>query len=118
MEVYTYQIAQWRLVKKLVPDVLVIDTTVKSGIKQLAPTWDMVIAIKEGRITEEKYTRLYHRILDYSRRVYPEFWAALLRQPKVAIGCYCSRGKFCHRLLLVEYLGRLTSVKHVAEISK
>lgn len=116
MELYTYQIAQWRVVKALGSDIVIIDTTVKSGYSQLAPTWDMVTGIKQGRITEEKYTRLYYRILDYSRRVNPNFWDSLLRIEKVAIGCYCSRGKFCHRHLLAEYLGRLTTVKHVAEI--
>lgn len=117
MELYTYQIAHWRVVKALGDDITILDTTVKSGYSQLAPTWDMVMAIKQGRISEEKYTRLYHRILDYSRRVNPGFWAALLRLEKVAIGCYCPGGKFCHRHLLAAYLGQLTSVKHVAEIS-
>ena len=116
MDVYTYQIAKWRVVKALDSGILLLDTTVKSGYAQVAPTWEMVLGSKDGTVSEENYTRQYYDILDYSRRVNPNFWASLLRLEKVALGCYCARGKFCHRHLLVEYLGRITTVNYVAEI--
>ncbi len=118
MDVYTYQIAKWRLVKALDSGIVVIDTTVKSGYSQVAPSWDMVMGHKAGTVSDEKYTQMYHDILDYSRQVNPNFWGSLLRLEKIALGCYCSPGKFCHRHLLVNYLRQLTTVNYVAEIGQ
>ena len=116
MEIYTYQIAKWRVVKAHDSGILLLDTTVKSGYKQVAPSWEMVLGSKDGSMSEEKYTALYHDILDYSRRVNPNFWASLLRLEKVALGCYCARGKFCHRHLLAKYLDRITTVSTIVEL--
>lgn len=116
MEIYTYQLARWRAVKALDSGIVLIDTTVKSGYSQVAPTWEMVLGSKDGSVSEESYTRQYYAILDYSRRVNPNFWGSLLRLEKVALGCYCASDKFCHRHLLAAYLGRLTTVTHLAEI--
>ena len=116
MDVYTYQIAKWRVVKALDSGIVLIDTTVKTGYKQVAPTWEMVMGSKDGSVSPENYTRQYNEILDYSRQVNPRFWGSLLRLEKVALGCYCAPGKFCHRHLLVDDLRKLTDVKYVAEI--
>lgn len=116
MDVYTYQIAQWRKVKAL-PGVVVIDTTVRSGYKQVAPSWDMVTGYKNGTVSQEIYTRQYYDILEHSRQVNPRFWASLLKLESVALGCYCRAGEFCHRHLLVQYLSQLTALNYLGEIS-
>jgi len=104
IELYTIQLARWRLAKA--HDIQLIDTTAKSGEKAgygfLAPSWDIVMGIKQGEITEEEYTHVYLRMLAQSRQRYPEKWATLLSLTKVAFACYCSSNKFCHRHLLYE----------------
>lgn len=115
MEVYTYQIAKWRLVKKM-DGVKAIDTTIKTGFKQLAPTWTMVLGIKDKSLSSEKYTQMYHDMLECSRKAHPAFWEALFRQEKIALGCYCKPDTFCHRYLLVAYLEAHANAKYKGEI--
>lgn len=100
--VYTYQLAQWRALKEL--DLELIDTTVRSGESRLAPTWEMVLAVKRGHLDQTAYEREYRALMARSQEADPEFWAALLRQPAFAIGCYCRPYTFCHRYLLLEIL--------------
>ena len=40
-----------------------LNTTVKSGIKAFAPTWDMVMGHKQGKISDEEYTKLYYALM-------------------------------------------------------
>lgn len=84
-----------------------IDTTVKlsSGTaRAFAPTWDMVIGIKGGSLSEEAYTQLYKGILACIPR---EVWRWLHTQGEqtgeVTVLCFCPNGKFCHTLLLMDY---------------
>lgn len=99
--IYTVQIAQWRKAKQL--GIELIDTTVKSGDSRLAPTWEIVMGIKSGKITEEEYTEIYKRMMRTSFQQHTEFWKALLSKEAIAVGCYCGKGKFCHRHILVEF---------------
>lgn len=115
MDVYTYQIAKWRLVKKM-EGVKPIDTTVRSGFKQLAPTWAMVMGFKDKTLTEEKYTRMYDEMLERSRELHPAFWEALFRLEKIALGCYCKPETFCHRYLLVAYLEKHAKASYKGEV--
>lgn len=115
MDVYTYQIAKWRLVKKM-EGVKAIDTTIKTGYKQLAPSWSMVLGYKDNSLSPEKYTELYHDMLERSRALHPAFWEALFRQEKIALGCYCKPSTFCHRHLLVAYLVAHANANYKGEI--
>lgn len=84
------------------------DTTVKSGDRAFAPTWDMVMGHKEGRVSDDEYIRRY---VDMMRRSYRENggrWKALLGQQEAYLACYCRPGaRFCHRYILAEILERL-----------
>ncbi|MBN22764.1 MAG: hypothetical protein CL678_15875 [Bdellovibrionaceae bacterium] len=110
MQLYTVQLGQWRLVP---PDVELVDTTVKSGAKFLAPTWDMVMGVKDGSLTEEQYTVQYYAMMRESYRRNKEQFLALLGKPAVALGCYCKPGDFCHRLLLIDILKRIAIVNDI-----
>jgi len=87
---------------------LYADVTVKSGDPVFAPTWDMVMGHKEGRVSDDEYIRRY---VDMMRRSYRENgarWEALLGQQEVYLACYCRPGaRFCHRYILAEILERL-----------
>lgn len=110
MELYTIQIAQWREAKAR--GVTFIDTTVKSGHKELAPTWEMVYLSKnstdENREANHRvYTDLYKAIVVRSYKTNPDFWHSLLANDKLAIGCYCKEGVFCHRHILKDFIAFL-----------
>ena len=40
-----------------------LDITVKSGDRTFAPTWDMVMDYKSGKITQEEYTEMYYDLM-------------------------------------------------------
>lgn len=111
MELYTIQIAQWRLAKKL--GIHFLDTTIKTGEEWLAPTWEMVSDIKAGKVSEEAYRAMYVDRMVKSYYAHPDLWASLIRMDKVAIGCYCAPGKFCHRHILKELLQGLCQKQKV-----
>ena len=100
--IFTVQIAQWRKCKEL--GIELINTTVKDGLPEFAPTWSIVMDVKSGAISEAAYTAAYHQLMRQSFVQHKDKWLALLSKDKIAIACYCKAGKFCHRHLLVEYL--------------
>lgn len=104
MKLWTVQIAKWRLCKTR--GVEMIDTTVKSGNPIFAPSWDIVARVKAGTLTEDGYTEQYYAMMRESFRRHPAEWRAMCEQAEVAIACYCTAGKFCHRHLLKDMLER------------
>lgn len=102
MTLYTTQIAKWRTVKKL--GIELVDTTIKSGFKHLAPSWDMVMGVKDGTLSEELYTDTYLKLLQERYSDDPEPFMSLLTPEPKALTCYCRAFKFCHRKLLLDFL--------------
>ena len=98
MKLYTGQISLWRQLKK--QGRVYIDTTVKTGVVAFAPTWDMVLGVKSGSMTEKEYTRQYFDLMDLKQVLYSQDWDELLRHSEVTLLCYCKSGDFCHRHLL------------------
>ena len=119
IELYTVQIARWRLAQA--KGVTLVDTTVKSAPKSgygfLAPSWDIVMGVKRGEISEEEYTRVYLQMLDDSLAKHPEHWKGLLTLTKFAFACFCSSGKFCHRHLLYDYFQTYAKSQGVEVVS-
>lgn len=108
--------AQWRKAKEL--GIELIDTTVKSGNSIFAPTWEMVMDIKnatpEGRVAaEELYTRRYRIAMQNCWKQHSGQWLQLLAKERIAIACYCKPGVFCHRHLLIEYLQKVAERKGI-----
>lgn len=105
MELWTIQLAQWRVAQaKGVP---LIDTTVKTGRSFFKPSWEIVLDVKSGKITEEEYTQRYLELMRQSYREQPSEWIRVCRMETVAIGCMCPAGVFCHRHLLSDCLRKL-----------
>ena len=96
LSIYTSQIVRYNG-----PDAL--DITVKSG-SPFGPTWYMVYGIKYGKITEDEYASMYHEILQTRYERNPEVFEELLSRKQVTLLCYCPPGRFCHRVLLAEWL--------------
>lgn len=102
MEIYTIQLAKHRLARKL--GIKITDSTVKSGDKRLAPTWEMVMGHKNGMITNDEYEERYRKLMRESQLKHPEFWDSLLEQKVLCIACFCSAYTFCHRHILASLL--------------
>lgn len=119
LTVYTVQMGKWRQVKE--KGAQLIDSTVKSGYQFLAPSWDIVMGVKNDQITEEQYTEVYERMMDNSIANQRLKWEELIRQGTIAVACYCTAGKFCHRHLIVPRLEGLCrnagiAFEHAGEI--
>jgi uncharacterized protein YeaO (DUF488 family) len=71
-----------------------------------APTWDMVMGYKQGRISEAEYERRYLELLRESWNKRPDAWQNLLGRMEVTLVCFCRSGDFCHRVLLAKLLER------------
>jgi ribA/ribD-fused uncharacterized protein len=114
-QLYTVQMSRSRGLQD--KGIHVLDTTVKSGVKAFAPRWDMVMAHKEQRLSDEQYTDQYLRMMRDSRRDNPTVWKKLEEHEKIAALCYCTPGKFCHRHLIVhEFKDYLESRGHTVEL--
>ena len=112
MEIMTAQMSRWRQLKER--NIELIDTTVKTGNRTWAPTWEMVMGHKAGTISDEAYTAAYVGMMRYSYINYPADWDRLLNtQGPVAIACYCSPGAFCHRHLLKDILEKICASKGI-----
>ena len=91
----------------LTDDQRFLDTTVKSGDETFAPTWKMVMSVKDGGLSEEAYSDEYYRRMRDSYRNNRSRWEEVLGFDEVFLGCYCRAGSFCHRYLLRDMLVRL-----------
>lgn len=117
MVVYTVQMAKWRLCKE--KGIRLIDTTVKTGDPVFAPTWDIVMGVKKGSLTEAEYTEVYRDLMQHSYDTERHQWASLcLSDEPIAIACYCKSGKFCHRHLLLRYFEKICNHHHIPFVYK
>ncbi|QVW28643.1 hypothetical protein pEaSNUABM8_00146 [Erwinia phage pEa_SNUABM_8] len=97
--------AKWRKVWEFQPPVRLIDITVKTGNKLLAPTWDFLMEYKNSNKDAEAeavYTRKYRAKIKQLYRTEPDVLLELLYAGRIALMCFCPAGKFCHRHLLVQ----------------
>lgn len=102
MNIWTVQVAKWQLCQ--IRGIPFLDTTVKSGVSAFAPTWDIVLAIKAGKLSEEAYREKYLTLLRQSWINERQSWEKVLAMEEVALACYCKAGSFCHRHILKEVL--------------
>lgn len=111
----TVRITTGQIGKVRSSDMIVIDITVKSGRREFAPTWEMVMSYKDNHLSEQGYTRKYEQMMlgtpgnpgSWERNF--GAWRDLLvsaadKGKVICLVCYCRRGDFCHRHLLKEYL--------------
>lgn len=114
MQAHTFQLG--RLDNLLFNTIPYYDTTVKSGMWQLAPTWEMVMGVKSKSITPEQYETQYMALLEWRYDTYPEFFDWLIAHEQIAFGCYCPAGTFCHRHLIIKFLSQITEVNYSGEL--
>lgn len=105
MEFYTIQMASHREAKRL--GIPFVDITRKSGEFIFAPTWEMIRALKDGRMSAAEYTEKYEELMAHTYNLYREDWYRFFQRDKVAVACFCGAGTFCHRYLLRNILKRV-----------
>ena len=104
MKLYTIQMSSWR--KAMNIGVPFLDVTVKSGDKQFAPTWDFLMKYKTDQ-DEDAYTEKFIPLMRENFKNNKQYWLDILSKDSLAIGCYCAKGKFCHRKLLVDIFKKI-----------
>ena len=92
-----------------------VDTTVKTSDKLFAPTWDMVMVHKSGKLSDEEYTERYYAMMRKSYIENKNKWNEFLSREQATIVCFCKAGRFCHRLLLADILTKL-GAEYIGEI--
>ena len=123
LRIYTIQVSVTRRLG-LTHDPNYLDITVKSGEPAFAPTWKMVMGVRQGKITEEEYTRQYYGLMRQSYRENRGRWEEVLGLEKVVLACYCRPDTFCHRYLLkdmlekcgAEYAGEIRSLDDLRDL--
>ena len=95
-----------------------LDITVKSGDKVFAPTWDLVMGYKKGRISEAEYRKQYIELMRASYRKNKARWLEVLAMPEVTLCCYCpwpdgKQQPFCHRFILAELLAAVGKANNI-----
>lgn len=90
-----------------------LDVTVKGRDplgRVFAPTWDLVMGVKNGTLTEEEYSQSYKGHINHIFSIKPRHVAVQQIIDKHAeIGtlvlvCFCRPYSFCHRYLLADIL--------------
>jgi hypothetical protein len=114
MDAYTFQLG--KLENLAFGDIPYMDTTVKSGTWVLAPTWEIVMGVKSGKITPEEYERQYWAMLEWRYFNFPEYFDWIISHEKIAFGCYCAAGQFCHRHLIIKFLSHITDLNYCGEL--
>ena len=99
MKLYTAHMTGYKKSEKL--GIPFKDVTVKSGDKMFAPTWDFLMEYKDDQ-NEEKYISKFLPLMRKSYSENKKYWLDFLSQDSATIACYCGKGKFCHRYLLVD----------------
>jgi len=100
MYVFTSKIGRYKATGAL-------DITVKGQDpvgKIFAPTWDMVMGVKNGTMTQETYIHQYLQILANIPLSYPDQLAKITTSSKIVLLCYCAQYNFCHRNLASAWL--------------
>ena len=90
----------------------ILDTTVKTGDRRLAPSWDFLVEYKSSPRSpadQARYRELYLNKLKAMHHQTPDVLLDLLKRDEVILTCYCPAGQFCHRHILKEILTLLGS---------
>jgi hypothetical protein len=116
------KVATSRINHKPKEDELVLNCTVKSGTgigKVFAPTWDLLMGSKQGRLTWEQYTEGFLALMRqrYANPEQRNAFEEVLNSDKVVVfTCYCNdcyEDYHCHRYLLVGIFRKLAESREI-----
>jgi uncharacterized protein YeaO (DUF488 family) len=111
LDLFTIQLSKWWQARSR--DIILLDTTVKTGTSVFAPTWEMVMGYKQGVITWDEYTQQYYNRMNASwksEKDRPVWLGTIESTEPLAIACMCryeGPHTHCHRFLLKELFEKL-----------
>jgi uncharacterized protein YeaO (DUF488 family) len=90
----------------------VVDITVKNNRNHvLAPTWELVMGFKNGKISWKEYKEKYIELLNHRFKTRKEEFEPLIQMAQTKeiywFVCFCKDENFCHRKLAKEFIERL-----------
>jgi hypothetical protein len=78
-----------------------------------APSWELLRAMKAGRLSWETFTERYHAEMRASYRMHRASWKTFLARERIVICCYCPPPPLrCHRVLLEAIFVKLGAEAH------
>ena len=78
-----------------------------------APSWDLLRAMKSGRLSWETFTERYHAEMRASYKANRALWDAFLKRKRLILCCYCPPPPLrCHRILLETIFVKLGAEAH------
>ena len=75
----------------------------------VAPTWDLILNVRNCKITHEQYTKGYLALLK-QRNLNPQQIANMFEQGTIFL-CYEAPDDFCHRHIFAEWMEQNADVK-------
>lgn len=91
-----------------------VNITRKSGVKEFAPTWDMIIEYKSNKMSKYDYINKYKSLMKESYKCNKSEWYELLySRDIITLGCYCKPHEFCHRYILKDIIEILCNVHNI-----
>lgn len=78
-------------------------------MKELAPTWEMIMSHKNNEITYIDFIKHYIYVLK-QRKITPQ-WLVEVLPDHCFLLCYESPSDFCHRHILAEWINKNTNIK-------
>lgn len=88
-----------------------LDITIKNAKNHvLSPTWDIVMGLKDGKITWAQYEEKYLALLKKRLKTRSSEFMAVLNMAvdeNVYLICFCTDERYCHRRLAKEFLMKL-----------
>jgi len=85
-----------------------LDITIKNAKGHvLAPTWDLVMGLKDGKITWAQYESGYLKLLNERLKTRRSEFVSIVemaRDKDVYLICFCTDERICHRRLAMEFL--------------
>ena len=85
-----------------------LDISAKSSTigRIFAPTWEMINNVKNNKISEKEYVKLYIDMMKHSYESNNK-WEEFLTKDKLVLCCYCPPLTFCHRYILTDIFIKL-----------
>ena len=100
-----------------------LDITVKGNTSPgsvLAPTWEMVRGLQQGKLNQWDYTIKYFSLL--MSRIYASGYVyrvqleeIVTNRQQLTLVCFCPSGQFCHRILAAHMLENMGYGKYIGE---
>lgn len=111
VEVYTIQMARWRVLKNT--GIEIIDITLKSGDRRFAPDSQLFNDYRYNGLSDQDYKDRFTNLMRQRYRQDPYLFDELLGRDKIALACFCGGDKPCHRYLVEDMMSKVAKSRNI-----